>query len=289
MRVVSLALAASVLAVTQACYDDSQHLYRRGDNSTVASSKPWGYGSNDGPLSWHVLDKSKNGDCALGKQQTPINLDSKIKKEAGKEYKMKIPKKENNKVKFENKGHTVEVNGFKKSTLKFGNTEYELQQAHLHTPGEHQIEGEYSPMEIHFVHKTKEGKLAVVGFLIEIGRATSPALRTILRAADKIKTNGKTTDINGVDFHSITDHLSKNEVYRYQGSLTTPPCTEGIEWIVSKKPLIIDWMMYNSLKHIMKFNARFIQSRPGEENTILASAGTAQSIAQDRKDGKKTN
>ena len=117
-----------------------------------------------------------------------------------------------------------------------------------------------------------DGKIAVVGFVIEIGRITTPALNTILRQAEKIKTNGQKTDIPNLDFSSITVSLSKNPVFRYQGSLTTPPCTEGLEWIVSKKPLTIDWMTFNSLKKILKFNSRFTQARPGQENLIAHGA-----------------
>ena len=304
MRVSALAVTASLLAATQACYDDS-HLYRRSAESSNGNSTQsvngtsganhFSYDGFEGPLGWHLID-SANSLCATGKKQTPINLDSTTTTEDGKKYEMKIPKgKGKDQAKFENKGHTVEVNNIN-GTLKFGNGTYNLAQAHFHTPSEHRINDEYSPMEMHFVHKStgkysihlsylihrltevkSDGKIAVVGFVIEIGRVTTPALNTILRQADKIKTNGKKTDISNLDFSSITEILSKNPVFRYQGSLTTPPCTEGLEWIVSKKALTIDWMTFNSLKKIMKFNSRFTQARPGQDNLIAHSTAKAES------------
>jgi len=159
MRVSAIAVTASLLAATQACYDDS-HLFRRsaegpsGNVNATSGGNHFSYDGFEGPLGWHLID-SANNLCANGKQQTPINLDSKTTSEDGKKYEMKIPKsKGKDHVKFENKGHTVEVNGINNGTLKFGNGTYNLAQAHFHTPSEHRINDEFSPMELHFVHKT---------------------------------------------------------------------------------------------------------------------------------------
>jgi len=298
MRVSAIAVTASLLAATQACYDDS-YLFRRSadapsGNSTqsvngTSGANHFSYDGFEGPLGWHLIDPA-NSLCAVGKQQTPINLNDKTTTEEGKEFEMNIPKANGKEhVQFENKGHTVEVNKIQNGTLKFGNGTYDLVQAHFHTPSEHRINDEFSPMELHFVHKSTgilplsiyilytcwqkipEGKFAVVGFVIEIGRITTPALNSILRQAHKIKASGEKTDIPNLDFSSIIESLSKNRVYRYQGSLTTPPCTEGLEWIVSEKALTIDWMTFNSLKKILKFNSRYTQSQPGQENLLAHS------------------
>ena len=89
---------------------------------------------------------------------------------------------------------------------------------------------------------------------------------------DAIKATDATVPLRELDFSSITAHLAKHDVFRYQGSLTTPPCTEGLEWIVSKEPLQVDIFLFNSLKKIMKFNSRYTQSAPGEANMLDAEA-----------------
>lgn len=164
MRVSPLAVTASLfVAVTQACYDDS-HLFRRStdqpsENSTqsvngTSEASHFSYNGVEGPLGWHLIDPA-NSLCATGKKQTPINLNGQIKTEPGKGYVMKIQKSiGEDPAKFENKGHTLEVNNIENGTLKFGNETYNLAQAHFHTPSEHRIDDEFYPMEMHFVHKS---------------------------------------------------------------------------------------------------------------------------------------
>jgi carbonic anhydrase len=144
----SVITAASLVAVTHACYDDV-FLSRRSANGTKGAH--FSYTGLEGPLNWANLEKG-NSLCSTGKMQTPINLDSKIKTEPGRNYVMKIP---SGKASIENKGHTVEVGGINNGTLAFGGKSYKLAQFHFHAPSEHRINDEYFPLEVHFVHKTE--------------------------------------------------------------------------------------------------------------------------------------
>jgi len=145
MRLSSVALTATLIMVAQGCYDDS-YKFRRD-----AGGASWGYTGFEGPLNWATLNKVNNTKCSEGKFQTPINLDSSIKKEPGAGYAMKLL--DGTAPTFENKGHTIEVRGLGNATLTFDGKVYNLLQFHFHATSEHRIEEEIFLLEIHFVHK----------------------------------------------------------------------------------------------------------------------------------------
>ncbi len=126
-------------------------------------------------------------------------------------------------------GHTVQVNYAAGSGITVAGERYELLQLHFHTPSEHAVEGQLAAMEVHFVHKNAAGALAVVGALMEAG-TENPALREIWDSMPRKESAEKTHErvmINARDL--LPDDTS---YYRYMGSLTTPPCSEGVNWFV---------------------------------------------------------
>lgn len=129
---------------------------------------------------------------------------------------------------IKNNGHTLQVNYAPGSTMRVNGETYNLLQFHFHTPSEHTIRGVQSPMEVHFVHVNNDGVLAVIGVMIKEG-AEHPALREILQNAPKtvseVTVAGASIDANAF--------LPRNRnYYKYAGSLTTPPCSEGVRWHV---------------------------------------------------------
>lgn len=151
----SLPIITAILAATaQACTEISDLQKRSG----VAAE--WGYGPEDGPLMWYSMDHVANKACGEGKHQTPIDIDShSASTVSSRDYILKYTKMKN--VPFLNTHHTAQVqvdgvNGSESATntLKFGNTTYNLAQFHFHVPSEHRIEGQFYPMEVHFVHKS---------------------------------------------------------------------------------------------------------------------------------------
>ncbi len=126
-----------------------------------------------------------------------------------------------------NNGHTVYLDFASGNVVRVDGQSYELQGIHYHSPGEHEVDGERFAAELHLVHQADGGNLAVVGLLFRIGSA-SPLVRDLLDAAPDM---GATVDL--AEGPSVVDYVPIDcGYYTYAGSLTTPPCTEGVRWIV---------------------------------------------------------
>ena len=205
---------------------------------------------------------------------------------------------------FENLGSTVEVvvNG----TATYNGTTYSLKQYHFHTPSEHRINGEYYPLEVrqtcaidlvvhahirpqmHLVHQSSGGKILVIGILFDVDFAftTSLVTSTILNLQSvrapqlvvlfrdltaerlQITTPGTQTKTGPLEFEEIIANIARGKLYQYTGSLTTPPCTEGVQWLVLATPQPLNVDSYNALKKVLKFNARYTQNTLGQTNVL---------------------
>lgn len=216
----------------------------------------WSYkGTHSGPSAWSELDPAFK-ECSLGKAQSPINIE--------KTEKADLPTLQFNyshsaAPTLINNGHTVQVNLPAGNTLKVGDNTYELLQFHFHTPSEESINGKKFPMVAHFVHKNANGQLGVVGLLIQQGK-TNPAFTPIFehtpRAGEKITVENLTVDLD--------DMLpSKLGYYSFEGSLTTPPCSEGVNWMVVKQPITLGKEQIKAFKTLFKGNARPTQPLNG--------------------------
>jgi carbonic anhydrase len=192
----------------------------------------WGYASSTGPTAWCDLD-SANSACCAGHEQSPIDIPS-ASATTGTMPTLAISYAPGE---FEviNNGHTVQATpaaGGAHSGLKLGATFYALQQFHVHTPSEHAIDGRHAPLELHFVHKSETGNLAVVGVMVEVG-AANDELEKIWHRAPAQEGSGGTA--RAVDIARALPSSHAN--FRYDGSLTTPPCSERVQWIVMQTPI----------------------------------------------------
>jgi carbonic anhydrase len=133
-----------------------------------------------------------------------------------------------------NNGHTIQVNYSEGDTMTIGDTNYELIQFHFHAPSEHTVLGKQYPMEMHFVHKSPSGALAVIGVFIEKG-AHNAAFDPIFSNLPREKGVESHYEHVQVNVDDLLPHSHKS--YRYDGSLTTPPCSEGVKWIVMQSPI----------------------------------------------------
>ena len=222
---------------------------------SLGDGTPWTYKGKGGPDSWARLSPS-NEACAAGRDQSPINLRQAAKGEGDqlKFFYQVSP------LKSLNTGHGLQVPYELGSYFENGKGRFELLQFHFHTPSEHTIEGKGFPLEMHLVHRnTKAGSaqsLAVVGVMFRVG-AENPSLETLLTSVP-IK-SGETARLPGV-YLNVQEWLPKETSYfYYPGSLTTPPCSEGVAWHVIKTPLEASASQLKKMAKTFGVNARPIQ------------------------------
>ncbi len=231
-----------------------------------ASEKPhphWTYEGEHGPEHWgNMSEEFKN--CSEGKQQSPIDISGNENADLPDiEFSYKPSQ-----LNILNNGHTVQVSYDNGSFIKVDGEDYQLVQFHFHTPSEHTIGGKTFGNELHLVHKSGKGELAVVGVLIEKGKE-NPAYKEIWanlpKKADE-KKEVKAT-INADELLPVT-----RSFYRYSGSLTTPPCSENVKWIVLKTPVQMSEAQIKKIESIMKHNNRPVQ--PINERKVTADTIT---------------
>lgn len=187
----------------------------------------WSYSGEAGPENWARL-APEYAACGIGVNQSPIDISKTIPAELSPlqfDYK-------GHGTTIVNNGHTVQINVEPGSWLRAGGEEFQLVQFHFHSPSEHQVNGELFPLEGHFVHQDSSGALAVVGVLFRAGERNTDLAR-IGSAAPQVINQPAAIDMDIADLELYGNHES---YYRYNGSLTTPPCTEGVQWYVLKQP-----------------------------------------------------
>ena len=218
-------------------------------NSAFAKeSRTWSYVGRTGPDHWSKLDK-EFALCQEGEYQTPINLDTKNL----------VSNKEP--LVFHYEPYKVAATDYSSKPSKYleiAGKSYKLIQFHFHAPSEHSMNNIIYPAELHFVHQDKDGNLAVIGVMIKEGKS-SQLIQDIVNNANK----------NSEEKHSVADNslmelLPENkEYFHYMGSLTTPPCTEGVNWYVLKTPIEASKEEIEALDKAMPDNARPIQKDNG--------------------------
>lgn len=236
-----------------------------GDLRGSGKSSEWSYSGEKGPEHWAESKSFYNYLCSLGESQSPINLvhEESVHK-AIKENDVQTNYQINHHVEIDNTGHGIEVRYDRDNTVVVGGVEYKLDNVHFHMPSEHTKEGKYLDGEIHFVHVNEEGEIAVMALFMKAGAHADESLNYILALAPdsgghvEIDT---TRDLSppGMLASMMSSHGQWNH-YRYRGSLTTPPCKEGVEWIVIENPVAISDAQLTQLSNIFpKGNNRPIQ------------------------------
>jgi carbonic anhydrase len=218
---------------------------------TFAADTHWSYeGTADGPAKWGDLDPA-NRACSLGVQQSPVDIGETIKAQLP-PLKMTWAKTADTIV---NNGHTIQLNMGGNSVLSVGGGNYRLVQFHFHRPSEHTINGASFPMEVHFVHQNAAGALAVVGVLMTNGKPNRAFNTMVLtmpnRAGPPVKADPK------IDPNAFLP--AKRSYYRYSGSLTTPPCSETVDWSLLTEPIQVAQADIASFAVLYKLNARPVQ------------------------------
>ncbi len=212
----------------------------------------WGYEGKTGPEHWGELSEEFEL-CSKGKEQSPVDISSPV---PAKMRPLKFNYKRAEKLHVVNNGHTIKVSYPAGSILNAPNgKKYELLQFHFHAPSEHTVDGRAYPMEMHLVHKSKDGKIAVVGVFIKEGKKNR-AMEKIWRELPEEEGEREEVDA-GLNVIELLP--ASKSYYHYKGSFTTPPCTEGVDWFVLKQPIELSKEEIDEFRSIMDGNARPVQ------------------------------
>ena len=218
----------------------------------------WGYEGNIGPANWGDLSQEFLT-CKTGTVQAPIDIPSKDASQANTSIK---PSYKASMGEIVNNGHTIQVNLADGGAAKLGDQEFNILQFHMHTPGEEKIDGKGFPFNAHLVHKSADGKLAVIGVFFKEGKE-SESLKPIFASMPAKE--------GAVPLKSAYDAVallpSSLAYYSYAGSLTTPGCNEGVTFYILKTPVELSSAQLEQFKQIFPMNARPVMPLNGRKVT----------------------
>jgi len=210
----------------------------------------WEYEGAMGPENWG----KEFATCGRGKSQAPLNIKGpfeKVRFSVAPDYKQ-------GQLKIVNNGHTIQVNVPVGSKIRIDGRAYDLLQFHFHRPSEEHIDGKPSAMVVHFVHKNLEGELAVLGVMLREGNE-NPGIKTLWTHAPPKE--GPEVVPDGVMFNPANLLPREMDFFHYDGSLTTPPCTEKVKFFILKSQVNISKEQVSDFP--FKMNARPIQPANG--------------------------
>lgn len=215
----------------------------------------WTYGGEGGPEQWGQL-KPEFATCATGTRQSPIDIRSGVKVDL-------------EPIQFDyrpsafgvvDNGHTIQVNVGGGNAIEVQGRRYDLVQFHFHRPSEERINGRQFDMVAHLVHKDPEGRLAVVAVLLDRGGAAQPLIQTVWNNLPLEK--GSEVSVRGdIDMNHLLP--ADRRYFTYMGSLTTPPCSEGVLWLVLQQPVPLAQEQIGVFSKLYPMNARPVQQASG--------------------------
>ena len=219
-----------------------------------AASHEFGYLDSTGPSFWGGLDPAW-GACASGPSQSPVDLGGALVRSRSHDNKLSFHYGSATTGEIFNNGHTIEIEAEGENVLTLDGVAYSLTQFHFHVPSEHTVEGHGYDMELHLVHTSATGATAVVAVFLDRG-ASSGALSPIFdHLPDDINVHHELDAAFNV--RAFVPDIVPNA--RYIGSLTTPPCTEGVRWVVLLNPATVSTEHLAEFHERIHFNARPVQ------------------------------
>lgn len=262
-RFVALALAILVLGAGTGCGTDDAADNEQAPAAQGDELPEFGYEGEVGPQHWGDLDPAYRP-CSEGRRQSPVELADAEPAELP-EIRFAYEPAE---LEVKNNGHSVEATYPPGSTIEVEGVEYELKQFHYHAPSEHRVDGRAAESELHFVHESEAGELVVIGALVEEGEENS-AFAELSEAlpAREGETARVPGQVNARDLLPADPGVAQR--WSYDGSLTTPPCSEGVGWHVLKPPVELSGKQIARFTDVYEGNNRPLQ--PLGERTLLES------------------
>jgi carbonic anhydrase len=225
--------------------------------TTDQNAAPWSYFGKTGPLVWGKLDPAYQA-CAKGHEQSPLDIRGAHLNKALQPIEFHYIA---GAVTVENNGHTIEVHVKPGSYIVAGGVRYELLQFHFHHPSETAVRGKLTDMEVHLVHRSADGSLAVVAVRLR-EEAGNPNAVLAMLWPHLPKTAGATEKVT--EMVSAGGLLPADRGYwTYMGSLTTPPCTEGVRWFVFEQELSLSRDQLRAFAALYRMNTRGLQDAHG--------------------------
>jgi carbonic anhydrase len=215
--------------------------------ASQAATQQWDYREN-GPEGWASLDPAFRA-CGAGDQQSPVDLRDGIKADLP-AIGVSLPIA---RVAVLNNGHTLQVSAPAGSSVDIGGSVVPLAQFHFHTPSEHSIAGKDAPMEVHFVYTHPDAAMTVLAALLVPGRRNA-VLSAIMDVAPPNR-DGKASVPMPIDARELLP-AQLGSSWRYRGSLTTPPCTQTVDWIVFDNAVPVAEADIRRFRNIFPANAR---------------------------------
>lgn len=252
MRKAALASASAALALGLA----GCAVHGEQPASPASAAPGWSYEGTTGPAQWGGL-KEEYALCQTGQQGSPIDIRGAIPAHLG-HLDVRWQPVDGEVV---DTGHGIQVNVSDAGGFVLQGRQYDLVQFHFHTPAEHLVQGRRYPLAAHFVHRRGDGLLGVIGVFIQEG-APNPVLQSVLEAL-----SGQTGAATSLP---ISNLLPRDRTFfRYAGSLTTPPCSETVDWVVLEQPITASPDQIATLSRLYADNARPVQ--PHYRRLILKS------------------
>lgn len=234
--------------------DDDEDPSRRGEDTSD-------YEGGSGPSHWGELDKEYLA-CSEGTQQSPLDIHGEVSAELPE----LAPAWRRSRGQMVNNGHTIQINLPHGSTTRRGGDVFELLQFHFHAPSEHHVRAEVFPIEAHFVHKQAGTQtLGVLAVFLVPGKTNVTFAQL---AAAFPQTSGMEVPVRDLDPAGLLP--SPLDYWCYQGSLTTPPCSEDVDWMIAQSPVEVSRDDIARFTSIYPMNARPI--RPAHRRFILSSS-----------------
>ena len=219
------------------------------------TAQTFGYSEGSGPAFWGGLDPGWAA-CRTGKTQSPVDF-TELAPQHPSWGDVSLRYDEKTMGEIVNNGHTIEVETEGNNTLTLGDTVYALKQFHFHTASEHRVAGRGYDMELHWVHASADGSNAVIGVFLRRGESSGALAPIFDNLPNDLETHHHLVD----PFNPAAFLPTSTSHYRYVGSLTTPPCTEGVQWFVMTEPVTVSDEQMVRFAERIHFNARPVQRR----------------------------
>lgn len=232
----------------------------------------WGYDGGDAPGVWATLSP-EYAECGQGTRQSPIDLP--VAAQPDQPLAPPVPLEvfhHEHVLDIANNGHTIAVTYDDGDQLLVDGQPYRLVQYHFHAPSEHTFAGQHFPLELHLVHRHADGRLAVLAVMLEAGphhAGYDPVLAHLPRKA------GRSEHVEHVAIDVDQLLPTVRNAFSYVGSLTTPPCTEGVRWLVLRAPVALDARQLTAFAEVLHHNSRPTQPLHGRQVEVTAVAAPA--------------